>query len=87
MLFGLKKLPFVSTFHSLRRGLTPEANVAAIGRPKTAYLDVEKIIKKLTDLIHFYVIWQLKCMATFVSQEIWEQGSAFFSRIFWITFR
>ena len=76
MLFGLKKLPFVSTFHSLRRGFTPEANVAVIGRPKTAYLDVEKIIKKfLTDLIHFYVIWQLKCIATFVSQEIRNLGA------------
>ena len=46
MLFGLKNRPFDSaTFHSSRRGFVPEANVAAIGRPKMAYLDVEKIIK------------------------------------------
>ena len=46
MLFGLKNRPFVSaTFHSSRRGFAPEANVAAIGRPKMVYPDVENIIK------------------------------------------
>jgi len=46
MLFGLKNRHFVSaTFHSSRRGFAPEANVAAIGRPKMAYADVEKIFK------------------------------------------
>ena len=45
MLFCLKNRPFVSaTFHSSRRGFAPEANVAAIGRPKMAYPDVENII-------------------------------------------
>ena len=39
-----------------RRGFAPEPNVAAIGQPKTAYLNVEKH-KFSTDLIHFYVIW------------------------------
>ena len=39
MLFGLKNRPFVSaTYHRF----VPDANVAAISRPKTAYLDVEK---------------------------------------------
>ena len=58
-LFGLKNRPFVSaTFHSSRRGFAPEANVAAIRRPKMAYPDVEKLIKIMfsMDLIHFYVI-------------------------------
>ncbi|KAK2184069.1 hypothetical protein NP493_283g00013 [Ridgeia piscesae] len=37
--FDLKNRPFVSaTFHRLRRRFAPEANVAAIGRPKMAYL-------------------------------------------------
>ena len=46
MLFGLKNRPFVSaTFHSSCLGFAPEANVAAIGQPKMAYPDVEKIIK------------------------------------------
>ena len=47
------------------------------------------------DLIHFYVIWQIKHMATFVSQDlagsrksvhsvfIWEQDSA----LKWLCFR
>ena len=43
MLFGLKNRPFVSTtFHLSSRGFEPEANVAVIGQPKMAYLDVEK---------------------------------------------
>ena len=46
MLFGVKNRPFVSaTFHRSRCGLGPEANAAAIGRPKKTYPDVEKIIK------------------------------------------
>ena len=37
---------FVSaTLNSSRRGFAPEANVAAIGRPKMAYPDVEKLLK------------------------------------------
>ena len=42
MVFDLKNRPFVSaTFHRSRRTFVPEANVAAIGQPKMAYLDVE----------------------------------------------
>ena len=40
---SLKNQLFVSAiFHSSRRGFAPEANVAAIGRPNMAYLNVEK---------------------------------------------
>ena len=49
------------------------ANVAAIGRPKMTYRDVEKKSYKLkfsTDLIHICFIWQLICMAMFVSLEV-----------------
>ena len=42
MLFGLKNRPFVK---ANILPLAPEANVAAIGRPKTAYPDVENIHK------------------------------------------
>ena len=73
MLFGMKNRPFVSvTFHRSRRGFAPEANVATIGRPKMAYPYVETKSKKafLTDLIHFYFIWHLKRIATYVSQEV-----------------
>ena len=46
ILSGLKNRPFVSaTFHSSRREFAAEPNVAAIGRPKMAYPDVEKLIK------------------------------------------
>ena len=41
--FWSEKLTFVSaTFHRSRRGFAPKANVAAMGRPKMAYLDIEK---------------------------------------------
>ena len=62
MLFGLKNQPFVSaTFHRLHHGFASEANVATIRQPKMAYPDVEKNLKNKfsTDLIRFYVIWQL----------------------------
>jgi len=43
MLFDVKIGPFVSgTSRRSRRGFAPVANVAAIGRPKMAYRDVEK---------------------------------------------
>ena len=95
MLFGLKKRPFVSAkFHRSRRRFVPEANVAAIGRPKMAYLDVEKNlkIKVLNGFDSFLYYLAAKtygyiCLAgsrKFVcSVIIWEQDSAFvFSRIF-----
>ena len=51
--------------------ISPLAPQVCVSQPKIAYLDVEKkSLKFSTDLIHFYVIWQLKCMATFVSQEV-----------------
>ena len=41
--FWSEKLTFVSaTFHCSRRRFAPEANVAAMGRPKLAYLGIEK---------------------------------------------
>jgi len=49
--FGLKNRPFEwfvsATFHSSRRGFALEANVgvAALGRPKMTYPDIEKLIK------------------------------------------
>ena len=56
MLFGLTNLPFVSaTYHRSRREFVPEANVTAIGRPKTAYLDVEKNIIKIKVLNGYYL--------------------------------
>ena len=74
MLFGVKIRPFVrATSRHSRRGFAPVANVAAIGRPKMAYRDVEKNSSKQkfsTDWIHFCFIWELICMATFVSLEV-----------------
>ena len=74
MLFGVKNQQFVSaTFHHSRHGIVLVGNVAAISLPKIVYPDIEKNSNKLkfsTDLINFYVIWQLTCMATFISQEV-----------------
>ena len=70
MLFDVKIRPFVSaTFHRSRCEFAPVANVAAIGRPKMAYRDVEKIHQnKSSQRICF--IWQLICMTMFVSLEV-----------------
>ena len=94
MLFGLKNQPFVSaTFHRSRHGFAPEAIVAAIGRPKMAYLNVDKIIKikVLNGFDSFLCYWAAK-MYGYICLEgsrkfvcsviIWEQDSAFvFSHI------
>ena len=68
MLVGLKKRPFVTaTFHRSHHGFAPEANVAATGQPKMAYLDVEKNNKNKSSQ-RIWIIF--KRMATFVSQEV-----------------